>query len=172
MNQEKRLWKKQKQKKPKEEKVAIVKILDQLTEFYDNMSFIDSVTIEIEVRALYKLCTNQRHLQDTLKGQHIEPVSIPSAGSQSQGVLVNRASNSKNLVLKKASNNVMSNLPLAVRCHQRSVVMDYMPTLREISKSEKLREMAKIKRRFHHYFDNIGLNFKDTTLDVMFTSFQ
>ncbi|XP_052071004.1 ATPase family AAA domain-containing protein 5-like isoform X2 [Mytilus californianus] len=194
----------------KEEKVAIIRSLDQLTEFYDNMSFIDSVTIgsevpessnsfilhskrclhdtditssleyidkdnlcsEIEVRALYKLCTNQRHLQDTLKGQHIESVSIPSAGSQSQGVLVNRASNSKNLVLKKASNNVMSNLPLAVRCHQRSVVMDYMPTLREISKSEKLREMAKIKRRFHHYFDNIGLNFKDTTLDVMFTSFQ
>lgn len=115
----------------KEEKVAIIKSLDQLTEFYDNMSFIDSVTIssevpessnsfilhskrclhdtditssleyidkdnlcsEIEVRALYKLCTNQGQIQDTLKGQHIESLSIPSAGSQSQGVLVNRASN-------------------------------------------------------------------------------
>ncbi|VDI05713.1 Hypothetical predicted protein [Mytilus galloprovincialis] len=199
-----------KREESKEEKVAIVKSLDQLTEFYDNMSFIDSITIdsevpessnsfilhsklclhdtditssleyidkdnlcsEIEVRALYKLCTNQGQIQDTLKGQHIESLSIPSAGSQSQGVLVNRASNSKNLVLKKASNNVMSNLPLNVRCHQRSVVMDYMPTLREISKSEKLREMAKMKRRFHHYFDNIGLNFKDTTLDIMYTSFQ
>ncbi|CAG2239314.1 unnamed protein product [Mytilus edulis] len=120
-----------KREESKEEKVAIVKSLDQLTEFYDNMSFIDSITIdsegpessnsfilhskrclhdtditssleyidkdnlcsEIEVRALYKLCTNQGQIQDTLKGQHIESLSIPSAGSQSQGVLVNRASN-------------------------------------------------------------------------------
>lgn len=54
---------------------------------------------------------------------------------------------SANQVLKKASNNILSNLPLTVRCHQRSVMMDYVPTLREICKSEKLRELAKVKRR-------------------------
>jgi hypothetical protein len=56
----------------------------------------DSSTIpslEIEVRALYKLCTEQRQIQDSLKGQHLESLSIPSICSQSGGALVNRASN-------------------------------------------------------------------------------
>lgn len=115
----------------KEEVIAVIKSLDALAEFYDNMSFIDSITIgtevpdssnsyilhskrnfndtdatntlehiekdnlssEIEVRALYKLCTEQRQIQDSLKGQHLESLSIPSICSQSGGALVNRASN-------------------------------------------------------------------------------
>jgi hypothetical protein len=53
----------------------------------------DNLSSEIEVRALYKLCTEQRQIQDSLKGQHLESLSIPSICSQSGGALVNRASN-------------------------------------------------------------------------------
>lgn len=115
----------------KEEKIACIKSLDNFSEFYDNMSFIDSITLssevpdssnsfilhskrclhdtntihsldhidkdnlcsEIEVRALYKMCTKQRDIQQMIGNQHVEACSIPSVGGHSQGVLVNRANN-------------------------------------------------------------------------------
>lgn len=115
----------------KQEKVACIKSLDNFTEFYDNMSFIDSITLssevpdssnsfilhskrslcdtntvhsldhidkdnlcsEIEVRALYKMCINQKKIQELIEDQHLESISIPSIGSNSQGALVNRANN-------------------------------------------------------------------------------
>ncbi|KAM6474332.1 ATPase family AAA domain-containing protein 5 isoform 1-T1 [Liasis olivaceus] len=51
---------------------------------------------------------------------------------------------------------VFSNTPLSLNSRQASV-MEYLPTLRNMCKSEKQKEQGKIKRRFLHYLEGIHL---------------
>ncbi|XP_069124963.1 ATPase family AAA domain-containing protein 5-like [Argopecten irradians] len=70
----------------------------------------------------------------------------------------------------RASSNVRTCLPLGIPAG--GIHQEYLPTLRTICKSEQLREQAKIKRRFQHYLDSIGLQLKDNTLSVLCTTFR
>ncbi|XP_033630508.1 ATPase family AAA domain-containing protein 5-like isoform X2 [Asterias rubens] len=57
---------------------------------------------------------------------------------------------------------IVSRLPLNTHCNHHAVAMDYLPILRCICRSEKLREELKIKRRFLHYLESLSLNIKHT----------
>uniref|UniRef100_A0A8C6U5X6 ATPase family AAA domain-containing protein 5 n=1 Tax=Neogobius melanostomus TaxID=47308 RepID=A0A8C6U5X6_9GOBI len=46
-----------------------------------------------------------------------------------------------------------------------AAAQDYLPTLRTICKSERLKEQGKVKRRFLHYLDAIHLGLKKSTLE-------
>ncbi|XP_013921870.1 PREDICTED: ATPase family AAA domain-containing protein 5 [Thamnophis sirtalis] len=52
--------------------------------------------------------------------------------------------------------NVFSSAPLSLNSRQASV-MEYLPILRNICKSEKLKQQGKTKRRFLHYLEGIHL---------------
>ncbi|XP_041364172.1 ATPase family AAA domain-containing protein 5-like [Gigantopelta aegis] len=73
--------------------------------------------------------------------------------------------------VRRAKENVTSVLPLSLYCQPRVVSLDYLPTLRIITKVEQLRQVAKAKRRFHHYFDHIGLTLKESTLNVFLSTY-
>ncbi|XP_078693082.1 ATPase family AAA domain-containing protein 5-like isoform X2 [Branchiostoma floridae x Branchiostoma belcheri] len=66
---------------------------------------------------------------------------------------------------------VMSALPNLTHGQHRAVAMDYLPTLRSICATEKLREASKLKRRFLHYLDNNGLSLKQSVLNALAQEF-
>ncbi|XP_048248109.1 ATPase family AAA domain-containing protein 5-like isoform X2 [Haliotis rufescens] len=74
--------------------------------------------------------------------------------------------------IRRTHENVSDSLPLNTYCSHRSVHMDYLPSLRAISRAEQHRQIAKTKRRFHHYFDNIGMSLKETSLNVLCQTFS
>ncbi|KAI8500969.1 ATPase AAA domain-containing protein 5 [Branchiostoma belcheri] len=66
---------------------------------------------------------------------------------------------------------VMSALPNLTHGQHRAVALDYLPTLRSICATEKLREASKLKRRFLHYLDNNGLSLKQSVLNALAQEF-
>ncbi|CAH1274426.1 ATAD5 [Branchiostoma lanceolatum] len=66
---------------------------------------------------------------------------------------------------------VASALPNLTHGQHRAVALDYLPTLRSICVTEKLREASKLKRRFLHYLDNNGLSLKPSVLNALAQEF-
>ncbi|KAL3875830.1 hypothetical protein ACJMK2_033742 [Sinanodonta woodiana] len=100
-----------------------------------------------------------------LKGQDKFAVSVSPISSSS---LESRIPSS----IKRCMDNVQNNLPLTVHNHHSDLSLDYLPLLQVISRSEQCRHLAKTKRRFHHYLDSIGMTLKESTLNVLASSFS
>ncbi|XP_066291037.1 ATPase family AAA domain-containing protein 5-like [Branchiostoma lanceolatum] len=66
---------------------------------------------------------------------------------------------------------VASALPNLTHGQHRALALDYLPTLRSICVTEKLREASKLKRRFLHYLDNNGLSLKPSVLNALAQEF-
>ncbi|XP_078611468.1 ATPase family AAA domain-containing protein 5-like [Branchiostoma floridae x Branchiostoma japonicum] len=66
---------------------------------------------------------------------------------------------------------VTSVLPNLTHGQHRAVALDYLPTLRTICLTEKLREASKLKRRFLHYLNNNGLSLKPSVLNALAQEF-
>ncbi|XP_069056093.1 ATPase family AAA domain-containing protein 5 isoform X2 [Pleurodeles waltl] len=60
--------------------------------------------------------------------------------------------------------NVFSNCSLMTVGNRRASIVEYLPILRNICKSEKVKEQEKWKRRFLHYFEGINLELPKTIL--------
>ncbi|XP_053513397.1 ATPase family AAA domain-containing protein 5 isoform X2 [Artibeus jamaicensis] len=54
---------------------------------------------------------------------------------------------------------------------RQASVMEYLPTLRNICRSEKLKEQGKSKRRFLHYLEGIHLNLSKETVNTLAAGF-
>lgn len=67
----------------------------------------------------------------------------------------------KRLLLIK---NVFSKRSLMNMGNRQASIVEYLPILRNICKSEKLKEQGKLKRRFLHYFEGINLELPKTIL--------
>ncbi|XP_028395212.1 ATPase family AAA domain-containing protein 5-like [Dendronephthya gigantea] len=79
---------------------------------------------------------------------------------------------SENLVSKTRKqeqdfSSVSSYLPEMNCLNRRVIVMDYRPALHNICKDESLRKAARIKRRFYHYFDSIGLHIPSSVIQSL-----
>ncbi|XP_072043237.1 uncharacterized protein [Amphiura filiformis] len=57
---------------------------------------------------------------------------------------------------------VLERLPNHVYCSHESVTCDYLPSVRQICRSERWRQEAALKRRFLHYLDYSGIGLKAT----------
>ncbi|XP_078510513.1 ATPase family AAA domain-containing protein 5 [Lissotriton helveticus] len=60
--------------------------------------------------------------------------------------------------------NVFSKRSLINVGNRQASIVEYLPILRNICKSEKLKEQGKLKRRFLHYFEGINLELPKTIL--------
>ncbi|XP_062603770.1 ATPase family AAA domain-containing protein 5-like [Saccostrea cucullata] len=128
-----------------------------------------TVCSTIEWKGFSKLHHRLKEITSSLPDQEDERFKIPVLNGRSSTLTHGLASpddRSRNSI-KKAYGNVLSSLPLSVQGHKSVVMSDYLPYLRSITRDEQIRQAAKIKRRFHHYFDQIGLPLKDQTLDVL-----
>ncbi|XP_048411414.2 ATPase family AAA domain-containing protein 5 isoform X2 [Stegostoma tigrinum] len=55
--------------------------------------------------------------------------------------------------------------------NRRANAVEYLPSLRTICRTEKLKEQGKLKRRFLHYLDSVHLELPKSTLKALATSF-
>ncbi|XP_021363391.1 ATPase family AAA domain-containing protein 5-like isoform X2 [Mizuhopecten yessoensis] len=174
------------------ESALVGKSLNSFYSFYDNLSLVDSMEVlenrlalqdtsgskvesdfhsDIQLyscRRLYR--THLAMKNDILSSEHIcVPITQDTPRIEElQGK--DPLSTSLDTPTCRASSNVRTSLPLGLPVN--GLHQEYLPTLRAICKSEQLREQAKIKRRFQHYLDGIGLTLKDNTLSVLCTTFR
>ncbi|XP_032234369.2 ATPase family AAA domain-containing protein 5 isoform X2 [Nematostella vectensis] len=71
----------------------------------------------------------------------------------------------------KLYRSVSSALPPNIYCCHRAVCTEYLPTLRAICHTERLREAANTKRRFLHYLNSNSFPFSRTTLQSIADSY-
>ncbi|XP_019398344.1 PREDICTED: ATPase family AAA domain-containing protein 5 [Crocodylus porosus] len=66
---------------------------------------------------------------------------------------------------------VFSNRTPSHLCNRQASIVEYLPTLRSICRSEKLKEQGKIKRRFLHYLEGIHLEIPKETMSSLAAEF-
>uniref|UniRef100_A0A2C9M576 AAA+ ATPase domain-containing protein n=1 Tax=Biomphalaria glabrata TaxID=6526 RepID=A0A2C9M576_BIOGL len=88
---------------------------------------------------------------------HLPVGDVPNLSDDTQ------LNSSKNVVTK----NILTNLGNIMFASDQKLNTDYLPFLREICKSEKERHLSKSQRRFQHYFNTIGLNLDQSTVDSL-----
>ncbi|GAB1606977.1 hypothetical protein Ahia01_000980400, partial [Argonauta hians] len=87
---------------------------------------------------------------------------VSSSWQQDRSVSVSR---------QKAVENILDVLPPTHLLCPPFLFTDYLPALRCICRTEKMRQLAKVKRRFFHYFDNINFPLRETTLNILSSDF-
>uniref|UniRef100_A0A2K5I3M7 AAA+ ATPase domain-containing protein n=1 Tax=Colobus angolensis palliatus TaxID=336983 RepID=A0A2K5I3M7_COLAP len=66
---------------------------------------------------------------------------------------------------------VFSSRSLLYVGNRQASIIEYLPTLRNICKTEKLKEQGKSKRRFLHYFEGIHLDISKETVNTLAADF-
>ncbi|XP_059410946.1 ATPase family AAA domain-containing protein 5-like [Carassius carassius] len=66
---------------------------------------------------------------------------------------------------------VLSSRSTGMLGNQAAAALDYLPSLRTICRSEKLKEQGKIKRRFLHYLDGIHFTLPKSTVEFLASEF-
>ncbi|XP_025052022.1 ATPase family AAA domain-containing protein 5 [Alligator sinensis] len=66
---------------------------------------------------------------------------------------------------------VFSSRTLLHLCNRQASIVEYLPTLRSICRSEKLKEQGKLKRRFLHYLEGIHLEIPKETMSSLAAEF-
>ncbi|XP_004385453.1 ATPase family AAA domain-containing protein 5 [Trichechus manatus latirostris] len=67
--------------------------------------------------------------------------------------------------------NVFSSRSLLNLGNRQAGIIEYLPTLRNICRTEKLKEQGKSKRRFLHYFEGIHLDIPKETMNTLAADF-
>ncbi|XP_057632663.1 ATPase family AAA domain-containing protein 5 [Chionomys nivalis] len=68
-------------------------------------------------------------------------------------------------------NRVLSSRSLLTVGNKQASITDYLPTLRNICRTEKLKEQGRNKRRFLHYFEGIHLDIPEEAVTALATDF-
>lgn len=66
---------------------------------------------------------------------------------------------------------VFSSRSLLNLSNRQASIIEYLPTLRNICRTEKLKEQGKSKRRFLHYLEGIHLNISKETVNTLASGF-
>ena len=103
-------------------------------------SKVQHVYITIVSLLFYVLYFNQGLIKKSFKKKKLMPFLITNCRKH---FCCSQASGEK-----RAEDNVVQNLPLLMYKHHRSLQLDYLPTLREISRTEHNRQIANTKRRY------------------------
>ncbi|NXT77347.1 ATAD5 protein, partial [Zapornia atra] len=111
-----------------------------------------SVTISQHLES--SLCTSKTPEGDQLEGLtlHVSNTRNDVSFSQSADLSIHKKAQKRLAVIRT----VFSRSPLNLGNKQASI-LDYLPTLRSICRSEMLKEQEKTKRRFLHYLEGIHL---------------
>ncbi|XP_069050757.1 ATPase family AAA domain-containing protein 5 [Lepisosteus oculatus] len=103
----------------------------------------------------------------------IEELTLP-VGPHRQGFCFSPAAPLDPSVLAQreaALRDVFSSQAFASLGSRQAAAAEYLPTLRAICRSEKLKEQGRVKRRFLHYFDGIHLCLPKHTMDFLAADF-
>ncbi|XP_035695696.1 ATPase family AAA domain-containing protein 5-like [Branchiostoma floridae] len=143
--------------------------------------------MEAELRAAVEVMSVRRcartvgklaseYAQDSGSKDLCEELTLPVVGDAASLRTVNLQDESQAQLSMFSSRHqtvhgVASALPNLTHGQHRAVALDYLPTLRSICLTEKLREASKLKRRFLHYLNNNGLSLKPSVLNALSQEF-
>ncbi|NXT25302.1 ATAD5 protein, partial [Syrrhaptes paradoxus] len=114
------------------------------------------------------LSTSKTPVSDQLEGLtlHISDTRNDVSFSQSADSSIHKKAQKRLAVIRT----VFSRSPLNLGNKQASI-LEYLPTLRSICRSEKLKEQVKTKRRFLHYLEGIHLEIPRQTINHLSLDF-
>ncbi|KAK3532505.1 hypothetical protein QTP86_018519 [Hemibagrus guttatus] len=105
-------------------------------------------------------------LEEPTKTETVEELTLPVASHRQRFEL----SHSKLLeprvmdMRREVMNTVLTSRSFSTQGNKVAATVDYLPSLRTICRSERLKEQGKVKRRFMHYLDSIHLELPKSTL--------
>ncbi|MCJ8746407.1 hypothetical protein PDJAM_G00141360 [Pangasius djambal] len=114
-----------------------------------------------------------QELEEPVRTETVEELTLPVASHRLRFGL----SHSKLLeprvmdMRREATNTVLSSRTFSTQGNRVAATVDYLPSLRTICRSERLKEQGKVKRRFMHYLDGIHLDLPKSTLQHLASDF-
>ncbi|KAI5091676.1 ATPase family AAA domain-containing protein 5 [Silurus meridionalis] len=114
-----------------------------------------------------------QELEEPLKTETVEDLTLHVASHRQRFDL----SHSKLLeprvmdTRREVMNDFLTSRSFSTQGNRVAAAVDYLPSLRAICRSEKLREQGKVKRRFMHYLEGIHLDLPKSTLQELASDF-
>ncbi|XP_056309473.1 ATPase family AAA domain-containing protein 5 [Danio aesculapii] len=114
-----------------------------------------------------------QQLEDEIRGEAEEELTLPVAPNR-QSFSLTQTTPCEPRVMERRSEvlkSVLSTRFSGTLGSRAAVALDYLPSLRTICRSERLKEQGKIKRRFLHYLDGIHFTLPKSTVEFMACDF-
>ncbi|XP_048871641.1 ATPase family AAA domain-containing protein 5b [Brienomyrus brachyistius] len=119
-----------------------------------------------------RVWTDAQELEQEAREEVFGRLSLPVAPHR-QGFSLGHTGSCEPSVAKKRSEvlRAVSSRMFGILGNKPAAAVDYLPMLRTICRSERLKEQGKIKRRFLHYLDGIHLNLPRNTIQHLAEDF-
>ncbi|XP_051572151.1 ATPase family AAA domain-containing protein 5 [Myxocyprinus asiaticus] len=114
-----------------------------------------------------------QELEEDIRRKAEEELTLPVAPHR-QGFSLTQAMPCESRVMERRSEvikSVLSSRLAGTLGNRAAVALDYLPSLRNICRSERLKEQGKIKRRFLHYLDGIHFTLPKSTVEFLASEF-
>ncbi|XP_076865224.1 ATPase family AAA domain-containing protein 5 isoform X2 [Brachyhypopomus gauderio] len=101
-----------------------------------------------------------QEMEEQIRKEAVEDLTLPVASHTRGFSLAHRTLCEPSLVetRREAMSTVLTSRSLCTLGNKRAAVLEYLPSLRTICRSERLKEQGRVKRRFLHYFNTIHLD--------------
>ncbi|XP_026064347.1 ATPase family AAA domain-containing protein 5 isoform X3 [Carassius auratus] len=114
-----------------------------------------------------------QHLEEEIRVEAEEELTLPVAPHK-DGFSLTQTTPCDPRVMERRSEvmkSVLSSRSAGMLGNQAAAALDYLPSLRTICRSERLKEQGKIKRRFLHYLDGIHFSLPKSTVELLAAEF-
>ncbi|XP_051996027.1 ATPase family AAA domain-containing protein 5-like [Xyrauchen texanus] len=114
-----------------------------------------------------------QELEEDIRRKAEEELTLPVALHR-QGFSLTQTMPCESRVIERRSEvikSVLSSRLAGTLGNRAAAALDYLPSLRNICRSERLKEQGKIKRRFLHYLDGIHFTLPKSTVEFLASEF-
>ncbi|XP_016344044.1 ATPase family AAA domain-containing protein 5 isoform X2 [Sinocyclocheilus anshuiensis] len=114
-----------------------------------------------------------QQLEEEIRREAEEELTLPVAPHK-DGFSLTQTTPCDPRVMERRSEvmkSVLSSRSAGTLGNQAAAALDYLPSLRTICRSEKLKKQGKIKRRFLHYLDGIHFSLPKSTVEFLASEF-
>lgn len=114
-----------------------------------------------------------QQLEEEIRREAEEELTLPVAPHRDGFSLAQVTPCEPRLVERRTEvmKSVLSTMSAGTLGNRAAVALDYLPSLRTICRSERLKEQGKIKRRFLHYLDGIHFTLPKSTVEFLASEF-
>ncbi|XP_060753427.1 ATPase family AAA domain-containing protein 5 [Tachysurus vachellii] len=114
-----------------------------------------------------------QELEEPTRSETVEELTLPVASHRQRfGLSYGKLLEPRVMDMRReVMNTVLTSRSLSTQGNKLAATTDYLPSLRTICRSERLKEQGKVKRRFMHYLDSIHLELSKSTLQHLASGF-
>uniref|UniRef100_A0A4W4EJJ3 ATPase family AAA domain containing 5a n=1 Tax=Electrophorus electricus TaxID=8005 RepID=A0A4W4EJJ3_ELEEL len=120
-----------------------------------------------------KAWTVAQELEEQIRKEAVEELTLPIASHRQNFSLAQSTLCEPRVmeVRRDVMSTVLTNRSFCTLGNRLAAVMDHLPSLRTICRSERLKEQGRVKRRFMHYFNTINLDLPKSTIQQLGSDF-